>query len=64
VGTVVELFPSDGVEVEFLDRDGKTGCVATFAVTDMLVLNRDQRKSRDEALEPSEASGTSSFKGG
>jgi hypothetical protein len=42
VGTVVELLPPDGVEVEFLDRNGKTRCLATFAVTDLLVLNRER----------------------
>ena len=44
VGTVVELLPPDGVEVEFLDRDGRTRCVATLAVNDVLVLNRDRTK--------------------
>ncbi|MCO6455679.1 MAG: DUF4926 domain-containing protein [Pirellulaceae bacterium] len=39
VGTVVELLPPDGVEVEFLDRDGGTRCVATLTVNDVLVLN-------------------------
>ena len=42
VGTVVELLPPDGVEVEFLQRDGHTRCVATLAVTDVLVLNRER----------------------
>ena len=42
VGTVVELLPPDGLEVEFLDRDGHTRCVATLAVADVLVLNRDR----------------------
>ena len=42
VGTVVELLPPDAVEVEFLQRDGRTRCVATLPVTDVLVLNRDR----------------------
>ena len=42
VGTVVELLPPDGVEVEFLDRNGKTLCVATFDTADVLVLNRQR----------------------
>lgn len=39
VGTVVELLPPDAVEVEFLDADGGTRCVATLSVRDVLVLN-------------------------
>ena len=42
VGTVVELLPPDGVEVEFLDRSGRTRCLATFQVEDVLVLNRER----------------------
>jgi hypothetical protein len=42
VGTVVELLPPDGVEVEFLDRAGKTRCVATLTIADVLVLNRQR----------------------
>jgi hypothetical protein len=42
VGTVVELLPPDGVEVEFLDRSGRTRCLATLAVDDVLVLNRER----------------------
>ena len=42
VGTVVELLPPDAVEVEFLQRDGRTRCVATLPVADVLVLNRDR----------------------
>ena len=42
VGTVVELLPPDGVEVEFLDRSGRTRCLATFHVEDVLVLNRER----------------------
>lgn len=40
MGTVVELLPTDGVEVEFLDRSGRTRCLATFAVEDVLVVSR------------------------
>ena len=42
VGTVVELLPPDGVEVEFLNRSGKTRCVATLSADDVLVLNRER----------------------
>ncbi len=42
VGTVVELLPPDGAEVEFLDRTGKTRCLATFRLGDLLVLNRQR----------------------
>jgi hypothetical protein len=44
VGTVIELLPPDGVEVEFLERDGRTRCVATFSVNDILVLNRERTR--------------------
>lgn len=44
VGTVVELLPPDGLEVEFLDRDGRTRCVATLNINDVLVLNRERTK--------------------
>ena len=44
VGTVVELLPPDGVEVEFLDRDGRTRCVATMRKADVLVLNRERNR--------------------
>lgn len=44
VGTVVELLPPDGVEVEFLDRDGRTRCLATLTVNEVLVLNRERTK--------------------
>jgi len=44
VGTVVEVLPPDGLEVEFLDRDGRTRCVATLKVRDVLVLNRERTK--------------------
>jgi hypothetical protein len=42
VGTVVELLPPNGVEVEFLDRLGHTRCLVTFRTEDLLVLNRDR----------------------
>lgn len=42
VGTVVELLPPDAVEVEFLDRQGRTTCLATLPIADVLVLNRDR----------------------
>ena len=42
VGTVVELLPPNGLEVEFLHRDGRTRCLATLAIDDVLVLNRER----------------------
>jgi hypothetical protein len=42
VGTVVELLPPDGLEVEFLERDGRTRCVATLSVDEVLTLNRER----------------------
>lgn len=42
VGTVVELLPPDGLEVEFLDRNGKTLSIATLSIADVLVLNRER----------------------
>ena len=42
VGTVVEVLPPDGVEVEFLDRHGRTRYICTFQVDDVLVLNRER----------------------
>ncbi len=42
VGTVVELLPPDGVEVEFVDRDGRTYCLTTLSVDMVLVLNRER----------------------
>jgi hypothetical protein len=42
VGTVVEVLPPDGLEVEFLDRDGRTRCLTTLRVNDVLVLNRER----------------------
>jgi len=44
VGTVVELLPPDGVEVEFLDREGHTRCVETLTFPDVLVLNRERTR--------------------
>jgi hypothetical protein len=44
VGTVVELLPIDGLEVEFLNRDGRTRCLETLTLNDVLVLNRDRTK--------------------
>lgn len=46
VGTVLELLPPDGIEVEFLDRDGRTRCVATLSVDDVLALNRERTPIR------------------
>jgi hypothetical protein len=42
VGTVVELLPPDGLEVEFLDRHGRTRCLATLSVEDVFTLNRER----------------------
>ena len=42
VGTVVELLPPDGIEVEFLNRDGRTRCLATLTIEDVLTLNRER----------------------
>jgi len=42
VGTVVELLDPDAVEVEFLQPDGRTRCLATLPVADVLVLNRER----------------------
>jgi len=44
VGTVVELLPPDGLEVKFLDRDGRTRCLATLHVKNVLVLNRERTR--------------------
>ncbi len=44
IGTVVELLPPDGLEVEFLDRDGRTRCIATLTGNDILVLNRERTR--------------------
>lgn len=40
VGTVVELLPPDGVEVEFLTPDGRTRYVGSFHVRSVLTLNQ------------------------
>jgi hypothetical protein len=32
------------LEVEFLDRDGRTRCVATLKAKDVLVLNRERTR--------------------
>ena len=42
VGTVVAVLPPDGLEVEFLDRNGRTRGLATLAVDDVLTLNRER----------------------
>ena len=42
VGTIVEVLPPDGVEVEFLGRDGRTRYVGTLTTGDVLVLNRER----------------------
>jgi catabolite regulation protein CreA len=44
VGTVVELLPPDGLEVEFLDRNGRTRAIATLGENDVLVLNRERTR--------------------
>ena len=44
VGTVVELLPLDGLEVEFLSRDGRTRHVGTLSTRDVLVLNRERTR--------------------
>jgi hypothetical protein len=44
VGTVVELLPPDGIEVELLDRNGRTRSIATLGVKDVLVLNRERTR--------------------
>ena len=42
VGTVVELLPPDGLEVEFLDREGRTRCLTTLSAVAVLTLNRER----------------------
>jgi len=42
VGTVVEILPPDGVEVEFLERDGRTRCLAALSTAAVLTLNRQR----------------------
>ena len=44
VGTVVELLSPDGLEVEFLSRDGRTRHVGTLSIGDVLVLNRERTR--------------------
>ena len=44
VGTVVELLPPDGVEVEFLSADGGTRHIGSFPVRSVLTLNQCRRK--------------------
>ena len=44
VGTIVELFPPDSLEVEFLSRDGRTRHVGTLSIGDVLVLNRERTR--------------------
>ena len=46
VGTIVELLPPNALEVEFLDRDGRTRYLATLSVDDVLVLNRKHTSAR------------------
>ena len=45
VGTVVELLPPDGVEVEFLTTDGRTRHVGSFPVRSVLTLNHIGEKA-------------------
>ena len=44
VGTIVELFPPDSLEVEFLSRDGRTRHIGTLSIGDVLVLNRERTR--------------------
>lgn len=44
VGTVVEVLPPDGVEVEFLDQSGHTRAIAALPIGDVLTLNRERTK--------------------
>ena len=44
VATVVELLSPDGLEVEFLSRDGRTRHVGTLSIGDVLVLNRERTR--------------------
>ena len=46
VGTVVELLAPDAMEVEFLDSQGRTRCLATINEADVLVLNRHRTPVR------------------
>ena len=53
VGTVVELLPPDGVEVEFLSRDGRTRHIGTLSTSDVLVLNRERTRVAGASPVPS-----------
>ena len=53
VGTVVELLPPDGVEVEFLSRDGRTRHIGTLSISDVLVLNRERTRVAGASPVPS-----------
>ena len=44
VGTVVELLPHHGLEVEFLRRNGGTRYIGTLSTEDVLVLNRERTR--------------------
>ena len=44
VETIVEPLPSDGLEVEFLSRDGRTRHIGTLSIGDVLVLNRERTR--------------------
>ena len=44
VGTVVELLPDGGLELEFLNSDGRTRHVGTLSSDDVLVLNRERTR--------------------
>ena len=44
VGTVVELLADGGLEVEFLNPNGRTRHVGTLSIDDVLVLNRDRTR--------------------
>ena len=53
VGTVVELLPPDGVEIEFLSRDGRTRHIGTLSINDVLVLNRERTRVAGASPVPS-----------
>ena len=44
VGTVVELLPDGGLEVEFLNPDGRTRHVGTLSTDNVLVVNRGRTR--------------------
>ena len=44
VGTVLELLPPDGLEVEFVRRDGRTRHIGTLTTQEVLVLNRERTR--------------------